>query len=222
MSVREDLLKKHIFVIDLDGTLIDSRKRHAFVMQDVLSHTKYSFNADSYMSYKANGNTGLQYLTEIAGIDVSEARDIQQEWKTRIEYTGYLMADELYPDTVAFLNSVFERAGVIFLTARKNRAGLDGELKRLSLLAYADYTIVADPDDALAQKEKAVHVIHEAYPGATLTVIGDTENEYELAKKCGLESFILDCGFRSEEYWKDRGVKTCHSLSDILKYLKDI
>ena len=62
------------------------------------------------------------------------------------------MADELYPDTVAFLNSVFERAGVIFLTARKNRAGLDGELKRLSLLAYADYTISISADEGLLRE----------------------------------------------------------------------
>ncbi len=217
MGVREDLLQKRIFVMDLDGTLIDSRKRHAIVMQEVLSHTKRSLNAEEYMNYKAEGNSGLKYLTEILGIDMPDAREIQQEWMARIEFSGYLLTDELYTDAVSFLNTVFEKGGVIFLTARKNRLGLDGELKRLAILPYADYTIVADPDDAMSQKEKAVRVIREAYPEAKLTVIGDTENEYELARKFGLESRIVNCGFRSKAYWENRGVKTYSSLGEILR-----
>ena len=217
MGVREDLLQKRIFVMDLDGTLIDSRKRHAIVMQEVLAHTKRSLDAEEYMTYKAEGNSGLKYLTEVMGIDMSDAREIQQEWKARIEFSGYLLADELYPDAVSFLNTVFEKGGVIFLTARKNRTGLDGELKRLGILPYADYTIVADPDDAMSQKEKAVQVIREAYPDAKLTVIGDTENEYELARKFGLESRIVNCGFRSKDYWEKRGVKTYSSLGEVLR-----
>ncbi|MBR4543481.1 MAG: HAD family hydrolase [Lachnospiraceae bacterium] len=217
MGVREDLLQKRIFVMDLDGTLIDSRKRHAIVMQEVLAHTKRSLNAEEYMTYKAEGNSGLKYLTEVMGIDMSDAREIQQEWMARIEFSGYLLADELYPDAVSFLNTVFEKGGVIFLTARKNRLGLDGELKRLAILPYADYTIVADPDDAMSQKEKAVQVIREAYPDAKLTVIGDTENEYELARKFGLESRIVNCGFRSKAYWEKRGVKTYSSLGEVLR-----
>ena len=219
MSVREDLLQKKIFVMDLDGTLIDSRKRHIIVMQDVLAHTKYSLNSEEYMNYKAEGNSGLKYLTDVMGIDMSDAREIQQEWKERIEFSGYLLADELYPDAVSFLNTVFEKGGVIFLTARKNRLGLDGELKRLAILPYADYTIVADPDDAMVQKERAVRVIREAYPNAELTVIGDTENEYELAEKLGLEGRILNCGFRSAAYWEKRGIKTYSSLNHVLKTL---
>lgn len=217
MSVREDLLQKRIFVMDLDGTLIDSRKRHAIVMQEVLAHTKRNLNSEEYLNYKAEGNSGLKYLTEVMGIDMSDAREIQQEWKARIEFSGYLLTDELYPDAASFLNTVFEKGGVIFLTARKNRTGLDGELKRLAILPYADYTIVADPDDAMSQKEKAVQVIKEAYPEAELTVIGDTENEYELAEKFGIESRILNCGFRSSSYWEKRGVKTYACLDQVLR-----
>ena len=219
MGVREDLLQKRMFIMDLDGTLIDSRKRHAIVMQEVLAHTKRELNPEAYLKYKAEGNSGLKYLTEVMGIDMYDAHDIQQEWKERIEFSGYLLADELYPDAVSFLNTIFEKGGVIFLTARKNRPGLDGELKRLAILPYADYTIVADPDDAMAQKERAVRVIREAYPEAELTVIGDTENEYELAEKLGLESRILNCGFRSASYWEKRGVKTYTSLNKVLRTL---
>ena len=219
MSVREDLLQKRIFIMDLDGTLIDSRKRHAVVMEEILAHTKRSIDPEEYMNYKAEGNSGLKYLNEVMGIDMPDAREIQQEWKARIEFSGYLLTDELYPDAVSFLNTVFEKGGVIFLTARKNKTGLDGELKRLAILPYADYTIVADPDEAMSQKERAVSVIREAYPEARLTVIGDTENEYELAQKFGLECMILNCGFRSRQYWEKRGVKTYSCLGDVLREL---
>jgi beta-phosphoglucomutase-like phosphatase (HAD superfamily) len=87
MGVREDLLQKRIFIMDLDGTLIDSRKRHAIVMQEVLAHTKWKLNPEEYLDYKAEGNSGLKYLTEVMGIDMSDAREIQQEWKERIEFS---------------------------------------------------------------------------------------------------------------------------------------
>ena len=87
MSVREDLLQKRIFIMDLDGTLIDSRKRHAVVMEEILAHTKRSIDPEEYMNYKAEGNSGLKYLNEVMGIDMPDAREIQQEWKARIEFS---------------------------------------------------------------------------------------------------------------------------------------
>ena len=47
----------------------------------------------------------------------------------------------------------------------------------------------------------------------------DTENEYELAQKFGLECMILNCGFRSRQYWEKRGVKTYSCLGDVLREL---
>ena len=40
MSERTDLMEKRILIIDLDGTIIDSRERHISVMQDVLAGIK--------------------------------------------------------------------------------------------------------------------------------------------------------------------------------------
>ena len=66
MSERTDLMEKRILIIDLDGTIIDSRERHISVMQDVLAGIKNSgFNGDEYMAYKSFGKSSRDYLEEV-------------------------------------------------------------------------------------------------------------------------------------------------------------
>jgi len=229
IMTRDELLQKNIYLIDLDGTVIDSGKRHADVMSGILDsgNPEYAdgkprtdFNADEYLAYKSDGHSGKEYLKEIMGLTPSSADDIQRAWTEQIEFSAYLNKDRLYEDTIFFLNNIYESAGVVFLTARRNVDGLKGELRRLCLDAYADYTIVADPFDAVAQKEKAYIALKKMYPDASFTIVGDTENEYEMALKNKIECRLLNRGFRSRKFWNDRKVRSYDDLIAVYKSLK--
>lgn len=226
---RDEKLQKNIFLIDLDGTIIDSGKRHIDVMEAVLASgnpeyadgkARADFDGNEYLTYKADGHTGKEYLTEIIGLTVSSAAEIQRLWTEQIEFSANLNKDRLYDDAVFFLDNIYESAGVVFLTARKNVDGLKGELRRLSLEAYADYTIVADPFDAAAQKALAYEALKKMYPAASFTIVGDTENEYDLSVNKKTDQRLLNRGFRSRKYWDGRKVRSYDDLVAVYKSLK--
>ena len=218
MSERTDLMEKRILIIDLDGTIIDSRERHISVMQDVLAGIKNNgFNGDEYMAYKSFGKSSRDYLEEVLRLDRDDAARAAAMWSAKIELSAYIHEDRLYEDALPFLNSVYPLSGIVFLTARSNDLGLNTELRALDLFPYPDVVIKADPMNALEEKLKAVEAIRKAYEKAEITIIGDTENEYELAQKTGLKAYILNRGFRCKEFWDARNVKSYGSLEEILK-----
>jgi len=198
------------YLLDLDGTLIDSARRHWVLMEKLLQ--KYcpdkaeSFDAAEYMQYKADGHSGKQYLTEILHLDVTKAGEIQKEWQVHIEDEEYLALDRLYDDTIPFLEEQKEKGDtIIYLTARQNRQGLYASLDRLDIRQYASRVIVVDPRNAKAEKIAAAQELLQA--GEDLILVGDTENEYAVAQELQMPVYLLNRGFRSRKYWENHGVK---------------
>lgn len=213
-----------IYVLDLDGTLIDSSERHSRLMRQILSEAQPEIIKDTrfdpveFMEYKADGNSGLKYLTDQLGLPEDAAGRIMSGWQRRIEDEYWLKLDVLYPDALEFLNCLKQRhRKIYYLTARQNKEGLLRELERLGIAGYADEIIVVLPAGAGEEKKAAVErLLRKA--GETegpVCIVGDTENEYTLAKELSLPCYLLNRGFRSERYWSNRGVKSIASLYGI-------
>lgn len=204
-----------ICLLDLDGTLIDSTKRHWVLMQKLLK--QYcpdiigQFDPVEYMQYKADGHSGKQYLTEILHLDDAKAGEVQREWQERIEDEEYLQLDCLYDDTIPFLEARKEQGDtIVYLTARQSRQGLYSTLDRLEIRDYASQVIVVDPRNAKAGKIAAVRELLQA--GEKMILVGDTENEYAVAQELQVPVYLLNRGFRSKKYWEMHGVSTSVDL----------
>ena len=257
------------FVIDLDGTLIDSSKRHYLLMEKLwkelpkeeLSNTNIrkaevsnaetestnaetaktskteSINAEisknessnqaisenglqfptaAYMKYKADGKSGRQFLMDVMKCEEKIVMKIMKQWTEQIELPEMLQYDELYDDSLEFLNHIRKTENqIIYLTARQKKELVIQQLKHLGIFDYADEVIVVEPSQARQQKTEEVRRLQSRY-AKNPVIIGDTENEYELAKVLGLSVYILNRGFRSREYWQARSVKSYANLLEIL------
>ena len=56
------------YIFDLDGTLIDSTKRHWLLMMHILRQYNVSVNDGfglDFITYKSYGNSGYDYLTNV-------------------------------------------------------------------------------------------------------------------------------------------------------------
>lgn len=213
-----------IYILDLDGTLIDSSERHSRLMRQIVSEAPQEimqgrrFDPVEFMEYKADGNSGLKYLTDQLGLEEDTAGQMMSEWRQQIEKECWLKLDVLYPDALEFLNRLKQKyRKIYYLTARQNKKGLLWELKRLGIDGYADETIVVSPADARKEKKAVVEEILRKTGKAdgTVCIVGDTENEYTLAKELSLPCYLLNRGFRSERYWQNRGIKSIDSLIGI-------
>lgn len=220
------------YVLDLDGTLIDSSERHYLLMQQVLD--KKSFNGAEFMKYKSDGNSGKKYLTECLNLPETDALEIMKLWQAQIEEEQWLSYDKLYPDTLEFLDWIKSRdSKIYFLTARQREEAVLNEVKRLGIADYANEICVVSPTEALEQKKAFVKkmikedsktdvIIRDdlsqdnGIHNDLIHIVGDTENEYRLAKDLSLPYSILNRGFRSKKYWDNQGVSSVSSLREII------
>lgn len=193
-----------IYIFDLDGTLIDSKKRHWLLMKEILEkHNIKPLDSfpQSYMGYKADGNSGLAYLNEVMGLSLKVSCKIQREWIKQIENDEWLKYDMLYVDTIPTLNRL--QGDILFLTIRENVSGLKSELNRLALNNFE--TIV------LSHNEKKSNILKQLNKDCIM--IGDTEIDLHAANDFGCEYYILNRGFRSKKYWDAHGVKSYADLN---------
>ena len=195
-----------IYVFDLDGTIIDSTKRHYMLMERILMDYGIEVPSDfakSYMGYKADGNSGKSYLKDILGLTPETADKIQKEWIDHIEDDDFLLTDELYPDALKALEEADGR--IVFLTVRENESGLRKELTRLGI---GDHELIVLPHTG--SKSRVLKELN-----GDCIMIGDTEVDYEASKEACCKSYILNRGFRSERYWEQRGIRSHKDLSDL-------
>ena len=79
------------FYLDLDGTLIDSTKRHGILLNDILLKNNIeTVDEDELHFYKSSGYSTLSYLITIKKVDENIANKIVEEWTTKIESEDYL------------------------------------------------------------------------------------------------------------------------------------
>lgn len=205
-----------IVVFDLDGTLIDSSKRHVAVLTDIL-RTRLDVMPEElnlFLDYKKDGNSTMQFLTNILNFSDKEAKEISQEWSEKIEYEEYVEMDCLYPEVMRILKKLQKKCIIYYLTARREKETLYRELERLQINEFSKEVLVVDPFNAIEQK---IQKIQELTTDAKqILLIGDTEVEYHVAKNQNIAVKLLHRGFRSEKYWQKKNVETTYeNLSEM-------
>lgn len=195
------------YVFDLDGTLINSKKRHWYLMKKILISQNFMVDitfSDGYLKYKQDGFSGESYLINKMNIDLTLAKEIQSEWVQHIEDEALLQTDCLYDDALITLNKI--KGDILLCTIRSNKKGLLRELKCLGLDMY--------PLKVISIAEKKSEIIKKINDECIM--IGDTEIDYQAAIEAGCSYYILNRGFRSKKYWDSRNVPSYSDLSELV------
>jgi phosphoglycolate phosphatase-like HAD superfamily hydrolase len=206
--------KKNI-VFDLDGTLLDSRRRHISVLTDCVNEihgTKYGdCDFDDFVKYKAEGYNGLSYL---ASKKIPNESEIFSLWKKKIEYWEYLQTDVLYPDIRECLDVLRKNRNLFLITARANNTNAERQLSSLGIdKFFIKISIVSNSGDTGYSKYEALNSL------SADCVIGDTEADLDLAKHAKCMFFPLNNGFRSAKFWKQYVERSYGNIHEILSQL---
>lgn len=209
---------KKVYVLDLDGTLINSTRRHYTLMGELLRKKGIELNADEYMIYKRAGNSSLSYLLDVLKLPEHVAYDVNRDWINKIEKAEYMSMDRLYPDTMHFVQTIIKRGeSMIFLSARHNKGNTIRMLELLGLAPFTDGVIIVEPGNVYDNKINAIKMIMSK--NMTPVIIGDMENEYKIGKELNLETYIVNRGFRSKEYLDKLGIESYENLEEIEKVI---
>ena len=206
---------KNNIVLDFDGTLLDSRHRHAVVLSDcinIINKMKSTYHDfDDFVSYKSEVNTGLDYLHK-KKIPNSEA--ISELWTKKIEDKKYLKTDVLYPNISKCLDIIKKQYNLFLITARANKKNAIWQISQLNIdTFFTEIFIVSNIGDVGYNKYMAI----KSYP--IFCVIGDMEADYDFAKRIRSFFFPMNCGFRSETYWKHCIGKSYKNIQEILSQI---
>jgi phosphoglycolate phosphatase-like HAD superfamily hydrolase len=179
--------------LDLDGTLIDVRRRH---------HAAYTAAARA---------VGVEPLAERAAwtrrragasaadlVDPALRERFRRDWLARIEAPDLLRMDAPLPGAIAALAELRESHGLVLVTLRHDRDALERQLGWLGLSEY-----LSSMQTPTTQAPTKAALIRAAGPAADGIVVGDTEADVEAARELGLTSVCVVTGLRSRRFLQE-------------------
>lgn len=201
-------------IFDLDGTLLNTFRRHELVLQDCMLHFCYSDIPKDYLLFKRSGYSTRTYLEKVFGLKEEISRKISDLWVKHIEDIAYLEADMLYSDAKECLERCRKLNYQAFLvSARSNMSNFYNQIEILKLEEFFTDVVCVSPYNSTSDKKEQIFRI-----GADL-IVGDTEVEWKAAAEAGIASCILNRGFRSRTFWEANHM---YESQDSLQHLFEI
>ena len=183
--------------LDLDGTLIDGRRRHYQAYAESVSGLGGAPLAPT--TYWARRRRGTSSLALLGHFEDTYRQRFQVEWLARIESPVYLRLDTLIPGTRRALTALATQHDLSLVTLRRDRSSLLEQLSSLGLIDF--FSAVHSRGNSLRGRSKA-SLIRLATPevdGRSI-VVGDSEEDVHAAREIGLACVCVVSGVRNRSY----------------------
>ncbi len=205
--------------LDLDGTLLNTSKRHYKLYKDILNempHNKGSmFSHQKFWSMKRAGIKTRDILP--ASLSNEIITSFEEEWLQKIEKKSYLQYDEPFPGMKNILSDLNKKFDLILVTLRNNTGNLHWELSKLGLKSYFKSIICGE-----GPKKKLVEGYLRDNPDEKCIIIGDTEEDIKTGLKLEITTISVTWGIRSRAFLEDFNPDFCtdsfQEMRDIINY----
>jgi HAD superfamily hydrolase (TIGR01509 family) len=208
------------FILDIDGTLVDSNELHVESWDRAFRHFGKEFSKEKLRAQIGKGSD--QYLPEFLSQE-----EIERFGKELDEYRSEVFKKEYRPKARPFpgVRELFQRIRDdqkrIVLASSGKKDDTEYYIELLKVDDLIDGCTTADdadrskpaPDIFTAALEKV-----DARPDEAITV-GDTRFDVEAAAKAGLRTIALTCGGTDESVLRKAGaIAIYHDPSDLLAH----
>lgn len=190
-------IEKPTVAFDFDGTLLDSKKRHSVVLDDILKQYNINLDTSDLIEFKRGGKNNISYLMS-KGIDENLSKEIQAKWIDNIEKEKYLEIDVLYEDAIENLEKYSKENDLILVTARNNEEGLQKQIDKFGLRKYFREIFIVESNKNTSNLKAEILEKENA-----ILMIGDTESDYNASKIADVEFKFYNNGFRSNIFLND-------------------
>ena len=186
-----------ILYFDLDGTLVDVRKRHYAAYADTMRELGLTpLPEQTYWDARRDGASNADLM---GNVDTECHSRFAEKWLARVESPSYVRLDTLIPGARATLAALRESYELVLVTMRQDRQSLLEQLDELSLRKFFSAVYSRDGSDQPQSKSKLIRLFDDNVPGDA-AVIGDSEADVEAARELGIESVCVTSGVRSRRY----------------------
>lgn len=210
-----------LILFDLDGTLTDPKV-------GITNCVKYAL--ESFGIYEEDMTKLLTFIgpplydsfKEIYGFSHDDANLAVTKYRERFSTIG-LFENDVLDGAVEMLKSLKDSGKTLALATSKPYVFAKKIVEKYAMAEYFDYMVGAELDGTRNYKDE---VIREVLSQAGCTdlskaiMIGDRKQDIIGAKKCGIASIGVRCGYAEENELEDAGadfiLETLYALKDFL------
>ena len=203
-----------IYIVDFDGTLIDS-------YEGLPIFYRYAFGAFGYSISDEEAYHFSKMSLEAAYIEKINKPELEKDFTKKcyeiVESDVLLPHNKLFKDTLPFINYIKEKGAPLVIVTGNSRVHVKKVLKNLGLSDY--FTDIITSEDLKVQKPdpEGIKLVLEKlhYFGELNEVcyIGDAWNDFLAAKNANVTPILLD---RFNEYQENEDYLLIHSLTELM------
>lgn len=220
LSIMNDIMKKILFIFDLDGTLVDAYQ----AIWETLSYTLEALGyppVDFETAKRAVGHGDRNYIPRFFRPEhIQQAATIYRQYHLK-SLDGKI---KLMPGAKELLENLKKMDRIV--AAASNRPCESGLLilKNLGIEKYFDRTVFGDQVENQKPHPEMILKILDFFKikGDKAVFIGDMDIDILTGKKAGVDTIVLPTGSSTVEELKIAGpTKLCNSLFEILQMIEE-
>ena len=186
-----------VLFFDLDGTLIDVRRRPYAAYVDTARELGLTPLTEQAFWEQRRGGAATEDL--IGGVRAADRERFTKRWRERADAPSYVRLDTLIPGARATLSALRESYELVLVTLREDRETLVDQLDDLSLSKFFTAIYSLDGRHKSTSRAELIQLFRRGN-GEDAAVIGDSEADLAAARELGIDSVCVTTGVRSRRY----------------------
>jgi len=202
----------NVLVSDLDGTLIDIRRRDYCAYVHALAQIgEEPMAEDAFWMARREGTRIVDFLSDRVTADGRDA--VLNAFVDVVESDELLGLDPLFGDTVPFLTAARTSGWqIVVCTLRRRPEAAERQIESLGLRTLVGDVCVLEHGE---EGPKAATLMH--YAPARTVMVGDTESDIASARRAGVPVYAVTTGVRGRTFLEQHGPDViADSLTELL------
>lgn len=210
-----------LILFDLDGTLTDPKEGITNCVKYALKYFGIEENDESKL-LSFIGPPLYDSFRELYGFSHDDANLAVEKYRERYSTIG-LFENAVLDGAVEILKALKEKGKTTSLATSKPLVFAQKIVDKYGLSEYLDYIIGADLKGGINYKDEVIIEVLCAAKPIDLTkvvIVGDRKHDVIGAKKCGISSIGVKCGYAEENELEEAGAdyifENLHEVMDFL------
>ena len=195
-----------LILFDLDGTLTDPKEGITNCVKYALHHFGIEENDEATL-LKFIGPPLYDSFRGIYGFSHDDANLCVEKYRERFSTIG-LFENDVLDGAVEILRELKKAGKTTALATSKPLVFAERIVERYGLAEYLDFVVGADLKGGLNYKDEVINeVLKQAKPSdlSKVVIVGDRMHDILGAKKCGISSIGVKCGYAEENELENAG-----------------
>lgn len=210
-----------VILFDLDGTLTDPKEGITNCVKYALRHFNIEENDDATL-LEFIGPPLYDSFRGIYGFSHEDANLCVEKYRERYSVTG-LFENAVLDGATEILKELKKAGKTTALATSKPLVFAERIVEKYRLSEYLDYVVGADLKGGINYKDEVIsEVLRQTKTNdlSKVVIVGDRKHDILGAKKCGIASIGVKCGYAEENELEDAGAdfifENLHEVKDFL------